>query len=71
MVGGGEFLIARGNGAPLLEAIEQALDLVALAVGRPVKARVGSLVLLGRDDCPNISIGNNLFFNRVSRLVFQ
>jgi hypothetical protein len=50
---GGELLVARRDRPKLLEAIEQPLNLVALAVGRPIEVRIGALVLLGRDDRSN------------------
>src|SRR5688572_7318418 len=51
MVGGLQFLVAGGDGAVLLEAVDGALHPVALAVGRPVEADAAAgLVFAAWDD---------------------
>src|SRR6185312_2450214 len=46
----GAFFIAGRDAARLLEAVDQALDAVALAIGGAIEAGIAALVALGRDD---------------------
>ena len=50
MIVDGAFLVAGCDAALLLEAVDQALDAVALAINGPIKAGVAALIVFCRDD---------------------
>src|SRR5262249_14743512 len=59
-VGDGSRLVAGGDPAELLEAVNRPLDLVALPIGGPVEARVAALIAPGggdRADAPSAQVG--------------
>jgi hypothetical protein len=60
VVGRGELVVAGGDGPELLEPVDQALDAVAVALGRPVESRTAALALLGRDDRPDAALAEAL-----------
>ena len=51
--GGGELVVAGGNGSVLPEAVDEALNAVALPGGGTVEARMWALVAPGRDHRPD------------------
>ena len=53
---GGAFLVARGDPAKLLEAVDEALDEIAPLIGHTVELGLPALVALARDDCANVPL---------------
>jgi hypothetical protein len=52
----GKLLVAGGDAAELLEAIDGSFHPIALAIGSPVEARVAWLVTAGGDHCTNTTL---------------